>query len=130
MHIRAFAKEDYATICDWWDGHGHARVAYEALPQTGALAIDSKDQPVAASFLYLTNTSLAYLAWTVSNPDIRPRQVHSGITEVIAHLVELAYQLDFQTVVSTSNSRGLSRILKKSGMNDTGKHDLLLGQKG
>ena len=130
MKVRAFEKEDYGTVCNWWIGHGHARIAYEALPKTGGVAVLSNGLPVAAAFLYLTNTSLSYLAWVVTDPTCAPRTAHRGVTDVIAHLVELSYQLDFQTVISTSNSKGLSRILKKSGMNDAGKHDLLLGQKG
>lgn len=130
MRIRAYVRSDYGQLVDFWVGHGHAVVVSQALPETGAVCVLPDGTIVAAAFLYLTNTSLAYLAWMVTNPDVRPKKlVHAGVTGVITHLVELAQQLDYQTVISTSNSRGLSRILKKSGMTDAGKHDLFVRER-
>jgi hypothetical protein len=127
MKVRAYTPADYGQLADWWVGRGHAVVVSQALPETGAVAELPDGTLVAAAFLYLTNTSLAYLAWVVTNPDVRPRKfAYVGVNSVITHLVELAQQLDYQTVISTSNSRGLSRILKKAGMVDAGKHDLFV----
>lgn len=130
MFIRKYRIEDYGALCDWWIGHGHSVIASQALPDTGAVCELPDGTLAAAAFLYLTNTSLAYLAWVVTNPEVRPaRIVHAGVEGVITHLVELAYQLDYQTVISTSNSKGLSRILKKSGLKDAGKHDLFVKER-
>jgi len=127
MRIRNYDHSDYDEIKQWWSDRNQIPVAPEALSTTGAVCVRADEIRLAAAWLYLSNSKLAYLGWVIGRPNTAYYEVHEAITLVTSHLVNLADVLGFPSIISTSGNRGLTRILKRNGLISFGPHELLYG---
>jgi hypothetical protein len=84
------------------------------------------ESPIAMCWLYLSNSKLAYLAWPVTRPGLSPRTSHQALGLIFVELIGLAHALGFKSIISTSESKGLTKLLKRHGMLATGTAHAIL----
>src|SRR5437868_7219131 len=73
------AARDYPLIVSWWKARGDECLPADVLPLTGSLAVNSRGEPIAACFTYLTTAKAGYLAFPVSAPDLSPQTAYRAV---------------------------------------------------
>jgi hypothetical protein len=88
MIVRDITEEDKAEIARWFERRKWPLPAKpNILPKIGAVAVSDK-QLIACAWLYQTGTSLAFIEWTGTNPDVGEKIGMMGLTMVINKLKE------------------------------------------
>jgi hypothetical protein len=67
MYVIPYSSALYQRVSALWTANNWPIVPAHALPITGRVIMD-KDQLVAAGFIYLSNSSIAWLEFVVTNP--------------------------------------------------------------
>jgi hypothetical protein len=106
--VRAIKEEDYEFINEWWKDTSFNPPPRELLPENGlhGLMICKNKKPIACTYIYLTNSKMAYSDYLISNPDYKSRDRFEIITKLMAASVETAYSLgvlDFWFITNNKN---------------------------
>jgi hypothetical protein len=126
MRTRSIIPEDIDLTNAWRRVRGVNALPREALPDVGLMALRDDGTPLAGAWLYLTNAQFAYLAWPVTNPQASLRESNEALERITRELLDLARSLGLRYVVSTSASRGLTKLLVRCGMTvEPRDHDML-----
>lgn len=104
-------EQHYPLIAGWWAKHQWAIIPKECLPQTGLIAVQG-ETPLAAAFLYRTDSAMGWLEFMVTNPDANPITRARGLKEVIKRLSSEAPHLGIKCLFSSTVNDGLVKILK------------------
>jgi len=116
MQLKQYTEDDHATLTDWWLAHGVAVVPHDALPATGAIALNEDGDPCAACFLYMDNSvALGLLAWPIVNPTVGAKDKLAGLRHCIDFITDHAANLGYTTLVSMSSVSSMSRLLERFG---------------
>lgn len=67
MIARPYTPDQHSIIESWWKEHGWTPVHPSLLPSTGFIVWQGL-QPLAAGFLYLTDSKFCVLDWVLSAP--------------------------------------------------------------
>lgn len=128
MRIEKFDKnKHYDILEDWWTEHNHMQVPSSSLSGVGLVVYDN-DTPICMSFLYvMAGCDLAQIAWTTTNPEANLRQKYRSILYCLEGLIALAKKYERKHIISFSSSKGLTKILKKSGLGVGKNHEILYG---
>lgn len=116
MQVRLFEKEDYETVCEWWDQWGVARIPFEFLPPTGFIV-----DRTCAVFVYKTDSPICWIEHYISS-----KSVTEGRSEAINLMIEFTMKFvkaqGFSVVMSSIKHEGLKKRLKSLGFieSDTG----------
>jgi hypothetical protein len=105
-------KKHYAIIAKWWFDRYRQALDLGLIPRTGFIAI-SKDKPIAAAWLLLTNSQMAVLSYIVSNPKAGLKEISVAVSALIQTAEEMAKASGNTFLLSVSTSTGLSKRLKK-----------------
>ena len=111
--IRKFKTvEDYPTIAKWWVRHSWVPVPIQGLPGTGLVSeIDGK--PVAAGWLFLSDSCMAWMEYMVGDPDSKFEDRDKGLDEVVEGLSDVARGLGYKIImVSVGHKRLIDRYSK------------------
>lgn len=117
LQVRALQESDWETLSSWWKWWRWPEMNKDLLPLngTGGLMIYKGDIPIAAGFLYLTNSKATWLDWIVSNPEYRSKDRKEAIELLISSLEAVAYQQGYSIVISIARNKGLIESHKKLG---------------
>lgn len=108
--IRDYTKEDYATLCEWWKSKDFTPPPEELLPATGYVCNE-----IAAGFLYLTNSPIAWAEWIVGNPEVDKEARSIALDELINHVCCAAKKAGSIVVFSSSNNAHFMKRLTTLG---------------
>lgn len=127
LSLRKVTLQDAEEANVWRTAHNSTWVDPIALPQTGGVVEDADGKSLGMVWLYITNSKMFYLAWAVTRPGIAPRLAHQALKHGCEGMITLARQLGAHYVISTSSSRGLSKLLVECGLEKQPlSHDLLV----
>ena len=112
--IRKIQLEDYEYINKWWVEQGFNAVSLEVLPMQGlgGLIIE-KEKPIAAAYLYLTNSKMGYIDNLISDPKYTSKDRFNIILELIAACKEMAKEVGCLDVWAITNSKGIVKRCEK-----------------
>lgn len=83
MEVRFFDKaKDYPDVKLWWEKQEWFPVETHLLSSTGFIAETEKTK-LAATWIYVTNSSIYIMEWTVGNPDVEWEQRAEAIDLVV-----------------------------------------------
>jgi hypothetical protein len=82
---------------------------------TGGLMVCKGDTPIAAGFLYLTNSKVAWLDWIVSNPEYREDDRKDSLALLVDSLEKVAINEGCSTIISITRNKSLMDIHSKLG---------------
>ena len=123
-----FFPHHHEMVGRWWTAHKWPVIPIKSLPSIGRIAyVDA--MPVAAGFLYLTNSDLAWLEFVVTNPDAPLKARHEGVKLIVENLVVQAKRCGARLVFTSAKSSGLISLMQKCGFqkSDEGMTNLIWG---
>ena len=118
LMFRTLNEEDYETICAWWKQWKWAVLPRTALPNNGkgGFIVEKNGEPIVSAFLYLTNSSIAYIEWIVSNPSYREADRKNAIELLINQCEEFCKTISgVDTILSIGRHKHLIETHKKLG---------------
>lgn len=129
MNLKQIDLEtDYDILIDWWKQHDHWAIPKTALSSVGLMAYNEKNEPIAASWLYvMAGSTLGQIGWTVSNPKAGLRERYKGVSMLVDGLIEAAKYYKRTELIVLSSSNGLNKMLEKRKFVSKVKHDLYVG---
>jgi len=111
LHVRKLNSQDYDEILvKWWKDWRWTPPPAEFLPDNGegGLMVCDEDYPVAAGFLYVTNSSVAWMEFIVSNIEYKHKENRKqAIKLLILTLEELAKISGKKYIYSTLKNESL-----------------------
>lgn len=117
LNIRRLTENDWDTLCLWWDSWPEwVNPPKDFLPDngTGGLIVE-KDVPIAAGFIYYTNSKGALFEWVVSNPDYREVDRKDAIELLIKAAEEVCKANGVKYMFTIGRSKPLIEMHKKLG---------------
>jgi hypothetical protein len=117
LNIRALKDSDWDILCSWWKWWRWPEINKGMLPLNGlgGLMVYKGDIPIAAGFLYLTNSKAAWLDWIVSNPDYRECDRKDSLALLIDGLETVAINEGYNSIISIARNKSLINIHKNLG---------------
>jgi len=118
MESRYYTKEDYPTLCQWWEDWGWPAFPEIALPKTG-IVVSKDGVDLAASFLYGTDSCVCWAENFVSNKTA-PKELRTGSVDfLIERTIEEGQNQGFLLMMSSVKHKGLIDKLINAGYSDT-----------
>ena len=116
LNIRKIEEKDYEFINKWWQEVQLDTISREILPMNGlgGLIIE-KEKPIAVSYLYLTNSKVAYVDNLIVNPSYNNKDRFKVVSTLIEACARLAKQTGCIDIWAMSNSRGVLQRCKNLG---------------
>ena len=113
--IRSVKKEDYKYINKWWEALGDEPPTPSMLPNNGlgGVLVEKNGKPIAVVYLYLTNSSVGYIANAIANPNYKSRDRFELITRLIDECVRRGAAVGCSMVWATSQSKGIIKRCKE-----------------
>jgi hypothetical protein len=94
MIIRSFEPHEYEYISTWFKVRwGDAAPPLSALPTTGWVA-EVDGAPSAAIWLYISNSTVGFMEWAVTNPDMPPVSAVRALKALVEFVQEQATLLE------------------------------------
>jgi hypothetical protein len=94
LTLRKLNEKDYEDILlKWWSDWNWKAPEKDFLPDNGVggIIVFDEEIPVCAGFMYLTNSSVAWIDWIISNKEYRKKpQRKEAIQLLIAALTNIA----------------------------------------
>lgn len=103
--------EDYAMLCEWWDGHGVPRVPRIQLPTWGLISFG-----VLAAWLYQDNScGVGWLGWFVSKPGADPFTVRTALDALLGAADEVMRSQKRHSLIVMTDKRSIGKALTRHG---------------
>jgi len=126
---RSITIEDYEFINKWWIewGENHAPSLGD-LPNRGlgGVIVEKDNKPIAANYIYLTNSNMAYLANAISNPNYKSKDRLEIIQVLLNECVRRAESLGCTFIWCTSSEKGVVKRCEKAGFVTTEKQNIII----
>ena len=115
--VRALQESDWETLQEWWAKWNWPVMSKELLPLNGCggLMIYKGGQLIAAGFLYLSNSKVAWLDWIISNPEYKESDRKQALVLLIDELEKVALAQDYSIIISIARNKSLINIHKELG---------------
>lgn len=114
MKVRRYKVSDLETLRPWFTARGYppSFPAHHQLPLNGWVAEDEQEQPVAACWLYSTDSSLSLVEWTVTRPGLGLKALRGvrGVVEAAKDFAKIR-SLDLVQVIP---NKKLAKFYEKS----------------
>jgi len=115
MNVRTIKMEtDYQMVCDWWMAHEWPPVPACTLPKNG-LVVEEDGKPLAAGFLYGTDSDLCSIEWIVSNPEAPILARGVAVKKLVKSLTELGQKMGYGVIMGWLLSKSLMRVYSEEG---------------
>ena len=116
-------EEDYDTLCEWWSFWRFPSPTRDMLPDNGLGGLkvsyvdgDNKKTPCCVGFLYGTNSSMCWLEFIVSNPNVKDKEIRSNSIELlISQICSRAESNGYKSVFASISNQNLINKYKKVG---------------
>ena len=117
LQVRELRESDWEDLTSWWKWWRWPEVSKELLPLNGlgGLMVYKNNTPIAAGFLYLSNSKVAWLDWIVSNPEYRDTDRKEALEFLINSLEDVAKMQDYSIIISIARNKSLIQTHKKLG---------------
>ena len=119
LKVRRIIEKDWEFLPDWWTGHkgwdDHMDRSWIPENGLGGFIVCKDDYPIAATWLYLTNSKLACINPFVSDPTYRDTDRDEAIKLLIDFTTTFAGDLGFTTLWGHTESPTLAEKYKESG---------------
>tara|TARA_Y100000592_G_C5302614_1_gene236238 strand:- start:25 stop:453 length:429 start_codon:yes stop_codon:yes gene_type:complete len=128
VKVRKTTREDFALLSIWWMEHGEEPPLIDQLPDKGlgGFIVEKNNKPIAATYLYLTNSSIAYIANAISDIRYKSKDRFEIIRKLLNACEKQARTYGCDFIFCTSSSKGVIKRCIKSGYNIVDKqHDII-----
>lgn len=108
--MRHYKPSDYPMLCEWWNAQNFPPPPGSILPASGYIC-----KEMAAAFLYLTNSPIAWVEWVVADPKAEKKNRNIAIDAIIAFVCEQAKKAGAKTIFTSSNLFPYMKRLERHG---------------
>ena len=117
LQVRKLEETDWDTLVSWWKWWRWPVMPKGFLPDngTGGLMVYKEDTPIAAGFLYFTNSDGVLLEWVVSSPDYREKDRKQALELLISTAEETCRLAGKKHMFSIGRNKHLIETHKKLG---------------
>lgn len=125
LNIRQITESDWETLMSWWEAWPEWVVPVkDSLPDngTGGFIVESNNKPVAACFLYFTNSKIGWIEWTISDPEYRGKDRNKAIEHLISTSELVLKEKGFKYAFSICRNKNLINKFKKLGWSVSNDH--------
>ena len=119
LKVRELKESDWDTMCSWWKWWRWPEISKDMLPMNGCggLMVYKNETPIAAGFLYLSNSKVVWLDWIVSNPEYREDDRKQSLILLIDSLEQVAKAQGYNIVISIARNKSLINIHEELNYN-------------
>lgn len=114
LTIRQLNDTDYDnTLLNWWTDWGWKAPEKDFLPNNGegGLIVYDGEEPICAGFIYMTNSSVAWVDWIISNKQYRKKPHRKeALIELVKALTNVAKDAGSKYSYALIKSKGLIEI--------------------
>lgn len=114
MKFRQVTESDWPELLSWHEARKRAVLNPSAFPPLGIIA-EADGKPIAASWLYLTDSTSGVVGFTITRPGVPIRLAHEAVHGILDQLVREAKLRGVGLLVFHTSSRGMARIAKRLG---------------
>ena len=110
--------EDYKFINKWWNEWGESNPPrLRDLPNDGlgGVIVEKNGKPICVNYIYLTNSSVAYLANAVSNPNYKSKDRFEIIKILLEECERRVITLGYSILWMYTVDNGVMKRCKESG---------------
>ena len=129
LNVRTLELDDFAILQEWWKAWRWPPITKEMLPLNGlgGLMVYNEDMPIAAGFLYLTNSKIAWIEYIISNPKYKKKDRRDSLKLLLNSLEQVAKQQGFTIVFSIGRNKGLMDLHEELGytIDKTPSHEII-----
>ena len=124
-NVRQIVLEDYPTIDKWHEQYGEKKPKSSLLPLggLGGFIIEKNQVPVAAIYLYVTNSSMGYFDFLISDPNYREKDRFEIIMKLFQYVTKVAIDLGCECVFVTTAVPGVMEKMKELGVREELEYD-------
>ncbi len=117
FNIREITESDLPEIFRWFNDRKWPMPAVEGVGPTLGFLAEKEGVPFACIYSYVTGTSVAYLEWPGTNPDIPQDQAMQAFDEIIMHFKKMCELSNpkVRVLCLTTQNEALSERFKKHG---------------
>ena len=114
LTTRSIVSEDWKIFEKWFLGHGEGLPQRNLLPDNGlgGVIVEKDGRPIAATFIYQTNSVIAFLDIGISDPYYKGRDRFEIGNVLIKECVRRAEATGCEAVVTTTGNKGLLKRCK------------------
>ena len=108
INIRKITDDDYAFINKWWVDNGKEIPPLTWLPEKGlgGLIIE-KEKPIAAAYIYTTNSSTGYIDFLISDPNYKSKDRFNVLLSLFEACLKQSHDLGYSIVWAMTDIRGV-----------------------
>lgn len=117
LKLRSLQESDWEVLLSWWKAWGWPDIEKDLMPLDGlgGLIVEKQGKPIAAGFLYLTNSKVAWTEWIISDPEYREEDRKKCLGMVVEGLENVAISAGYKIILSIGRNKGLLSIHKELG---------------
>lgn len=127
MRTRLYSSEDYPKILPWWTRRDATPIPPQLLEGMGVVVEAPDGVLLASAWLYVERGGrLAWLAWTITNPDNSPLTSAKALRILLGAMDELADVLGVPMIYAQIQQPSLKRLFESCGFEATHQSTQLL----
>ena len=116
INIRKIELSDYEYIDRWWVEQGFVALNKNILPMNGLGGIIiEKDKPIAAAYLYITNSKVGYIDNLITDPKYVSKDRFDIILMLIRACEQMANEVGCLEIWAMTESEGIIQRCKALG---------------
>jgi N-acetylglutamate synthase-like GNAT family acetyltransferase len=116
LNVRKIRLQDYEYIDKWWEEHGFTHLSKSILPMNGLGGIIiEKEKPIAAAYLYLTNSKVGYIDNLITDPKYVSKDRFDVILMLIRACEQMANEVGCVEIWAMTDSEGIIERCKALG---------------
>jgi len=128
MQSRKLTIGDIDKLAEWWASWGWESTPPLDFLSTDGIMIHDGDLDICAGFLYtISNASVAWFTFPVSNPDVRGKMRKQAIRMMIVEIEDMAKDMGYTYLYSSLRNSSMIQAQKNCGFieADTNHTELL-----
>lgn len=115
IYIKPIEDSHYELLCSWWTDWGWKSPVKDFLPDCGMIVYDG-EVPVCAAYLYVTNSSVSWLEWVISNKNYTDKENRKiALNLLLVTLTNIAQKTGFKYVYTILKHEGLIKAYESIG---------------
>ncbi len=117
-NIRPIKVEDYSFLAEWWRSYdGIELPSSGALPNNGlgGFVVEVNNKPIAAAYVYLTNSTIGYIDFLISDPNYKGKDRYNAIANLILSCSNYAVDKGCEAVWAMTKYNGVINRCKELG---------------
>lgn len=121
MQVRKVTSDDMPMLHDWWESWGWEHAPGEFILSDDGVIVYEGDTCICAGFLYtVSNASIAWFTFPVSNPAVRGKMRKDGIQMMISEIERIASEMGYLYLYSSLRNSSMIQAQKNNGYIEAG----------